>query len=180
MKQHVKQLKELQKFNIELTGDIKDIIENIKFLVELVAQNNHLTVQWAEQGGEVPSGVSMMIKDLERNEDYQDDLALWKMYEEDFYRVERQIARSFGVSLPNELGIDFKEPEYPKTVQDQILWDKHRLELNLIDEIGLLMEYNQDLTLEQAELTIASNKQRNQKLSIFEAARQATQRATEL
>ena len=52
-----------------------------------------------------------MIKDLERNEDYQDDLALWKMYEEDFYRVERQIARSFGVSLPNELGIDFKEPE---------------------------------------------------------------------
>ena len=65
-------------------------------------------------------------------------------------------------------------------MQDQILWDKHRLELNLIDEIGLLMEYNQDLTLEQAELTIASNKQRNQKLSIFEAARQATQRATEL
>ena len=65
-------------------------------------------------------------------------------------------------------------------MQDQILWDKHRLELNLIDEIGLLMEYNQDLTLEQAELTIAANKQRNQKLSIFEAARQATQRATEL
>ena len=102
------------------------------------------------------------------------------MYEEDFYDVERQIARSVGVNLPNEMLVDFKEPEYPKTVQDQILWDKHRLELNLIDEIGLLMEYNQDLTLEQAELTIASNKQRNQKLSIFEAARQATQRATEL
>jgi hypothetical protein len=161
-------------------GNVNEVIENIKFLVELVAQNNHLTVQWAEQGGEVPSGISMMIKDLERNEDYQDDLALWKMYEEDFYEVERQIARSFGVSLPTSVGIDFKEPEYPKTVQDQILWDKHRLELNLIDEIGLLMEYNQDLTLEQAELTIASNKQRNQKLSIFEAARQATQRATEL
>ena len=161
-------------------GNVNEVIENIKFLVELVAQNNHLTVQWAEQGGEVPSGVSMMIKDLERNEDYQDDLALWRMYEEDFYEVERQIARSFGVSLPTSVGIDFKEPEYPKTVQDQILWDKHRLELNLIDEIGLLMEYNQDLTLEQAELTIASNKQRNQKLSIFEAARQATQRATEL
>ena len=161
-------------------GNVNEVIENIKFLVELVAQNNHLTVQWAEQGGEVPSGVSMMIKDLERNEDYQDDLALWKMYEEDFYDVERQIARSFGVNLPNEMLVDFKEPEYPKTVQDQILWDKHRLELNLIDEIGLLMEYNQDLTLEQAELTIASNKQRNQKLSIFEAARQATQRATEL
>ena len=161
-------------------GNVEGVIENIKFLVELVAQNNHLWVQWSEQGGEVPSGISMMIKDLERTEDYQDDLALWKMYEEDFYRVERQIASSFGVSLPADLGLDFKEPEYPKTVQDQILWDKHRLEMNLIDEVGLLMEYNNDLTLEQAELSIASNKQRNEKLSIFEKARQVAQRTSEV
>tara|TARA_R100000808_G_scaffold24614_1_gene57185 strand:- start:1988 stop:3286 length:1299 start_codon:yes stop_codon:yes gene_type:complete len=161
-------------------GDVEKVIENVKFLVELVAQNNHLWVSWAEQGGEVPSGISMMIKDLERTEDYKDDLALWKMYEEDFYRVERQIAKSSGVTLPDTLGIDFKEPEYPKTVQDQILWDKHRLEMNLIDEVGLLMEYNNDLTQEQAELTIASNKQRNEKLSIFEKARQVAQRTTEV
>ena len=161
-------------------GNVEGVIENVKFLVELVAQNNHLWVQWSEQGGEVPSGVSMMIKDLERTEDYQDDLALWRMYEEDFYRVERQIASSFGVSLPADLGLDFKEPEYPKTVQDQILWDKHRLEMNLIDEVSLLMEYNNDLTIEQAELIIASNKQRNEKLSIFEKARQVAQRTSEV
>ena len=161
-------------------GNVEGVIENVKFLVELVAQNNHLWVQWSEQGGEVPSGISMMIKDLERTEDYQDDLALWRMYEEDFYRVERQIASSFGVSLPADLGLDFKEPEYPKTVQDQILWDKHRLEMNLIDEVSLLMEYNNDLTIEQAELIIASNKQRNEKLSIFEKARQVAQRTSEV
>ena len=161
-------------------GNVQNVIENVKFLVELVAQNNHLWVQWSEQGGEVPSGISMMIKDLERTEDYQDDLALWRMYEDDFYEVEKQIASSFGVSLPNDLGLDFMEPEYPKTVQDQILWDKHRLEMNLIDEVGLLMEYNNDLTSEQAELTIASNKQRNEKLSIFEKARQVSQRTNEV
>ena len=158
-------------------GNVTEVIENIKFLVELVAQNNHLWVTWAEQGGEVPSGISMMIKDLERTEDYQDDLALWEMYEKEFYIVERQIASSFDVSLPADLGLDFKEPEYPKTVQDQILWNKHRLEMNLIDEVGLLIEYNNDLTQEQAELTIASNKQRNQTLSIFEKAREAAQRS---
>ena len=161
-------------------GNVEGVIENIKFLVELVAQNNHLWVQWSEQGGEVPSGISLMIKDLERTEDYQDDLALWKMYEEDFYEIEKRIASSFNVSLPDKMGLDFKEPEYPKTVQDQILWDKHRLELNLIDETGLLMEYNNDLTQEQAELTIASNKQRNEKLSIFEKARQVAQETTGL
>ena len=161
-------------------GNVEGVIENIKFLVELAAQNNHLWVQWSEQGGEVPSGISLMIKDLERTEDYQDDLALWKMYEEDIYEIEKRIASSFNISLPDSVGIDFKEPEYPKTVQDQILWDKHRLELNLIDETGLLMEYNNDLTQEQAELTIASNKQRNEKLSIFEKARQVAQETTGL
>ena len=162
-------------------GNVEGVIENVKFLVELVAQNNHLWVQWSEQGGEVPSGISLMIKDLERTEDYQDDLALWKMYEEEFYRVERKIASSKGVkSLPSDLGLDFKEPEYPKTVQDQILWDKHRLELNLINEVELLLEYNSDLTQEQAELIVASNKQRNQKLSIFEKAREAAQRPPQL
>ncbi len=162
-------------------GNVEGVIENVKFLVELVAQNNHLWVQWSEQGGEVPSGISLMIKDLERTEDYQDDLALWRMYEEDFYNVERQIASRFDISLPkNGLGLDFKEPEYPKTVQDQILWDKHRLELNLINEVELLLEYNNDLSQEQAELIVASNKQRNQKLSIFEKAREAAQRTTEL
>ena len=161
-------------------GNVEGVIENIKFLVELVAQNNHLWVQWSEQGGEVPSGISLMIKDLERTEDYQDDLDLWRMYEQDFYRVERKIASSHEVSLPTELRLDFKEPEYPKTVQDQILWDKHRLEMNLVNEVGLLMEYNQDLTPEQAELTIASNKQRNEKLSIFEKARQVAQSTPEL
>ena len=166
----VKQLKELHQFDITLTGDIEKIVENPQEWAEEFAESAIMK--------EVPSGVSMMIKDLERTEDYQDDLALWKMYEEDFYRVERNIVSSVGVSLPSDLGLDFKEPEYPKTVQDQILWDKHRLELNLIDEVGLLLEYNNDLTREQAELTIASNKQRNEKLSIFERARQAATATT--
>jgi len=121
-----------------------------------------------------------MIKDLEYHRDFKDDLSIWKMYEYEMYEVEKAIAKSNNVSLPAKLGIDFNEPEYPKTVQDQVLWDKHRLELNLVNEAQLLLEYNKDLTLEEAEDIIAENKQKNEKLSIFEKARQAAQRTTEL
>ena len=62
-------------------GDIEAVIESIKFQVDLVAQNNHLYVQFAQDGGEVPSGIALKIKDLERFEDYQDDLDLWNLYE---------------------------------------------------------------------------------------------------
>ena len=44
-------------------GDIQAVIESVKFQVDLVAQNNHLYVQFAQDGGEVPSGIALKIKD---------------------------------------------------------------------------------------------------------------------
>jgi len=153
-------------------GDVLNAIEVAKFLIELEAQNNHLWVSWSEQGGEVPSGISLMIKDLERTEDYEDELDVWKIHEQDMYSAEKAIAKAHGISLPDSLGLDFNEPEYPKTVQDQILWDKHRLELNLTNEVDLLVEYNKDLTKEEADAKIKENKSRNKKLSVFEKVRE--------
>ncbi len=140
-------------------GNIESVIENIKFQVDLVAQNNHLYVQFAQDGGETPSGIALKIKDLERFEDYQDDLELWRMYEHELYYVEREIAAYNNIKLPDKLKLDFKEPEYPKTVQDQILLDEHRLRHHMLDEVDLLMEYNNDLSRKEAEKIVDKNRE---------------------
>ena len=141
------------------SGNIESVIENIKFQVDLVAQNNHLYVQFAQDGGETPSGIALKIKDLERFEDYQDDLELWRMYEHDLYNIEREIAAYNNIKLPEKLKLDFNEPEYPKTVQDQVLLDEHRLKHHMIDEPDLLMEYNKDLSRKEAEKIVEKNKE---------------------
>ena len=158
------------------SGNIESVIENVKFQIDLVAQNNHLYVQFAQDGGETPSGIALKIKDLERFEDYQDDLELWNMYEHDLYEVEKAIAGYNGITLPEELNVDFNEPEYPKTVRDQIDLDNHRLANNLVTQGKLLVEYNKDLTIEEADAIIEENKQKNEKLSLFDRVRQETQR----
>ena len=142
-------------------GNIVEAIENIKFQMEMIAMNNHLWIQWAESGGEVPSGISLMIKDMERKEDYYDDIALWRLYEKDFYSVERVIAEYNGISLPEEFGVDFQEVEYPKTVQDQILKDDFDLKNNLITQAKIMVRENKDLSLEQAQSIIDENKEKN-------------------
>ena len=139
-------------------GNIESVIENIKFQVDLVAQNNHLYVQFAQDGGETPSGIALKIKDLERFEDYQDDLELWRMYEHELYYIEREIAAYNNIKLPDALKLDFNEPEYPKTVQDQIMLDEHRLKHHMLDEVDLLMEYNKDLSRSEAEKIVEKNK----------------------
>tara|TARA_R100001463_G_scaffold505_2_gene2276 strand:- start:4509 stop:5813 length:1305 start_codon:yes stop_codon:yes gene_type:complete len=153
-------------------ADLQSVIETVKFQVDLVAQNNHLYVQFAQDGGEVPSGIALKIKDLERFEDYQDDLELWKMYEHEMYEIEKEIADYNNIKLPQGLKLDFNEPEYPKTMQDQILWDNHRLQNNLVTQAKLMVEYNDDLTLKEAEELIVENKQKNEQQSIFERIRQ--------
>ena len=159
-------------------GDIQSVIESVKFQVDLVAQNNHLYVQFAQDGGEVPSGIALKIKDLERFEDYQDDIELWRMYEHELYHIERAIAGYNGISLPNELKLDFIEPEYPKTVQDQILMDNHSLQNNLITQPQLMQKYNKDLSIEEATEIVKANKQENEQQSIFERIRQQAQRTS--
>jgi hypothetical protein len=143
------------------SGNIQEAIDNIKFQIELVAINNHLWIQFAESGGEVPSGISLMIKDMERKEDYYDDIALWRLYEEDFYKVERTIAEYNGISLPEEFGVDFEEVDYPKTVQDQIAKDTFDIQNNLTTRAKIMIRENKDLTLDQAQEIINQNKEVN-------------------
>ncbi len=157
------------------SGNIQEAIDNIKFQIELVASNNHLWIQWAESGGEVPSGISLMIKDMERKEDYYDDIALWRLYEQDFYNVERRIAEYNGISLPEEFGVDFEEVEYPKTVQDQILKDEFDIQNNLTTRAKIMVRENKDLTEKQAQKLIDENRRVNEQensQSIFTQFRQ--------
>ena len=145
-------------YNIQSpAGDIEKVIENVKFQMELVAQNNHLSVQFAQDGGETPSGIALKIKDLERFEDYQDDLALFTQYEHEIYHIERKIAQTLGIGMPEALKLDFNEPEYPMTVQDQIALDNHRLSLGLVNKAELMVEYNKDLSIQEASIKLQQN-----------------------
>ena len=169
-------------------GNLQSVIEALKFQIELVAQSNHMFVQFAQDGGETPSGIALRIKDLDRFEDYQDDLELWKMYEHEFYNVEKEIAAYNNIKLPEKFGIDFNEIEYPKTIQDQIAWNDYMIANNLTNMNELYVQYNDDFTLQEASKKIEENKEINQNGreeeqqqeqpvagSIFAQARQRTQ-----
>ena len=59
--------------------------------------------------------------------------------------------------MPEALKLDFNEPEYPMTVQYQIALDNHRLNLGLVNKAELMVEYNKDLTIEEANAKLTEN-----------------------
>ena len=106
--------------------------------------NNHLFVTFAQSGGEVPSGISLMIKDLERHEDFIDDKEIYRQYEHDFYKVEYAISQfnDLGLPDPKRFKVDFSEVEYPMTTQDKIMLNEYKLKHNLTTQAELLADEN--------------------------------------
>ena len=160
--------------------NIEDGLKLARNMLELVAQNNHLQISFADTNKDRPSsGIALKIKDLERFEDYQDDLEIYAHHERALYDLEQTIALVNNVKLPNTFGIDFNEPEYPMMVQDEIAWNTWLLENNMTTRAKLMLKYNKDLSKEQAEQELKDNEGANgtkeqQNGSIFSRIRQTT------
>ena len=138
--------------------NVDDGLKLARNMLELVAQNNHLQISFADTNKDRPSsGIALKIKDLERFEDYQDDLEIYAQHERALYDLEQTIALVNEVKLPLDLGIDFNEPEYPMMVQDEIAWNTWLLENNMTTRAKLMIKYNKDLSKEQAQQEIKEN-----------------------
>tara|TARA_E500000331_G_scaffold298842_1_gene298878 strand:+ start:1065 stop:2396 length:1332 start_codon:yes stop_codon:yes gene_type:complete len=144
-------------------ANVREAIDLIKAILDLTAQNNHLWITFAEDGksDRPSSGVALKIKDLERFEDFQDDIELWELYEKDLYQVERIIAKANNISLPENIGLKFNEPEYPMSIQDQIAMDNFLLQNNIMTQKDLMLKYNKHLTENEAIQIIEKNKEEN-------------------
>ena len=160
--------------NVAPNANVKGAIDLVKTMMDLCAQNNHLYVSFAESSSDRPtSGIALKIKDLERFEDFQDDVELWREHEQNLYTVEQAVAKAANLNIPNDFNVDFNEPEYPVTAQDQIALESFELEQGLTTPAELLMKRNKELTIEEAQKIIEGNKQTNgtKERNIFDRVR---------
>jgi hypothetical protein len=160
------------------TVNIGDALKLARAMLELVAQNNHLNISFSETNRDRPSsGIALKIKDLEKFEDYQDDLEIFSHHERSLFDLEHTIALVNRFELPFNFGVDFNEPEYPMMVQDEIAWNTWLLENNMTTRAKLLQKYNKDLNNYQAVAELKENgkendqQNRQQQGSIFERLR---------
>ena len=148
------------RFGIESPGgDPQKVMEIAKGMIEMLAVSKHMYVTFDSNQDRPSSGLALRIKDFEFVEDYKDDIESWRIFESDLYDLEQKIAEVNGVSLPDKFSVDFKEPEYPRAISEQIQKDDWELANGLITLEEILKRNNSDLSLEQARNIIAKNKE---------------------
>ena len=143
--------------------NVDSALKVARSMVELVATNNHMSVSFAETSRDRPqSGIALKIKELESHDNFEKEREKWTFYEQEIFMLERLIASVSGINISNNLGVDFKEPEYPQTAPDEIAMNQFMLDNDLTTKAKILRKYNKDLTLEQAEQEVKENKESNE------------------
>ena len=104
--------------NLNPNIDINSIIEGIKFQLQQVAINHHLSFDFGINGSK--SGVALKIENVELLEQREDDVEKYNRLEQDLYKVEKVIADiEANISLPEDISINYTEVNFPDPERDR-------------------------------------------------------------
>ncbi len=111
-----------QMSNLNPNVDIHSIIDGVKFQLQQVAINHHLSFDFGINGSK--SGVALKIENVELLEAREDDVEKFRKVEYDLYRLERSILEvERNVILSDEFNIDFAEISFPDFEREREEWD---------------------------------------------------------
>jgi hypothetical protein len=128
--------------NLNPNIDINSIVDGIKFQLQHIFQNHHVTFDYGINGSK--SGVSLKIENLELIESREDDVEKYRIAEREIYAIEVAIAEALGSPINSDFSIDFAEVEFPLTPeQEQARWD-WLFANGLKDKVDYLMESDPD------------------------------------
>ena len=123
-------------------ADINSVIEGIKFQLQSVAQNHHITFDFGLSGSK--SGVALKIENIELIEARQDEAEKFRFIEHQLYDIERVMADvDYNVTLPDDFSVDFAEMEFPDIEREREEWD-WKFAHGIADISDYLMENDPD------------------------------------
>ena len=144
--------------NVSSNVNIASIIDGVKFQLQHVAQNHHITFDFGMSGSK--SGVALRMENLELLESREDEVEKYKFAEKEMYDIEKTIASvEANINLPDEFKIDYDEVEFPDADQEMSEWE-WKFKHGLADKIDYLIAHDPDgfPSREDAEAYLAERK----------------------
>ncbi len=108
--------------SLDLQSKINDLIESIKFQVQLIERNYGLNINWGIEGA--PSGFSLVVQNVDLLEAWKDDIGIANIWEKEIFEIEKRIIEvETGVKVDG-LKVNFAEPRLPiNKTEEMAYWD---------------------------------------------------------
>ena len=141
--------------NINPNVSIQNILDGIKFQLQHVAINHHVSFDFGLSGSK--SGVALKIENVELLEKREDDVEKFRRMEKNLFELEKVIIEvETGSSVNVDFSIDYTEIKFPDPERDMAEWD-WKFQHGLADKVDYLMFHDPDgfPTRESAEEYLA-------------------------
>ena len=137
-------------------ANIDAYLNAVRFYVDSVAYNNNLKVKWSIGREATVSGESLKMAEIDLTESVMSDYQMiWRGVENKRFETDRTILETHNIRVPDEYSVDFSEPRFPLTAQEereQWSWEWDR---NLSTTKDWLRKYNPDLSDEELDAKVA-------------------------
>ena len=128
--------------NLNPNVDINSIVEGIKFQLQQLAINHHISFDFGINGSK--SGVALKVENVALLEAREDDVEKFNRVEKELYSIEQIIADSeANVVLTDEMTINFTEIQFPDPERDREDWE-WKFKHGLADKLDWLMHNDPD------------------------------------
>ena len=128
--------------NLNPNVDINSIVEGIKFQLQQLAINHHISFDFGINGSK--SGVALKVENVALLEAREDDVEKFNRQEKEIYEIEKVISEvEANINLPEDMTINFTEIEFPDPERDRDMWE-WKFKHGLADKLDWLMANDPD------------------------------------
>ena len=137
-------------------ANIDSYINAVRFYVDSVAYNNNLKVKWSVGREAFVSGEALKMAEIDLTEAVMSDYQMiWRGVENKRFEVDRVILDAHNIRVPDEFSVDFSEPRFPLTAQEEREQWAWEWDNNLSTTKDWLRKYNPDLSDDELDEMVA-------------------------
>jgi hypothetical protein len=136
-------------------ANIDAYLNAVRFYVDSVAYNNNLKVKWSIGREATVSGESLKMAEIDLTESVMSDYQMiWRGVEAERFKVDRAILDVHNIKIADEYTVDFSEPRFPLTAQEErSQWDWEWAN-HLSTTKDWFRKYNPDLSDDELEAKV--------------------------
>lgn len=157
---------------LDMQSNYDELHKVIKDLSETIAISYGISPSQFRMTSQVSSGFSLQMENIKLDQFTIEQQQDFTVYEKDLFELIKIVANVYKYGIPDNstMMIDFIEPNYPQSIQEQQEYDEKNIALGLTSPQKILMRKNPELTKEAATNIINENiKSRNEMLNKINA-----------
>ena len=122
-----------------------------------LAINYGISPNQFRMSGSPTSGFALKMENVKLDRFTVEQQQDFKMYEKELYKLIQMVSEYYGTTISGDINVNFVEPTYPESEQEQMTSARERIDLGLTSPHEILMQHDPDLTAEEAVIKVNDN-----------------------